>query len=107
MMTRSIARADCEGGFRSESWSLGARSSFFDAELQALVRALEICALDAERGAAFRIFTDSQAAIGRLQNDRPGPGQTLARRGIRIAKLGIYDKGAEVRVIWILGHRGI
>ena len=81
--------------------------SSFDAELQALVRAVEICALDAERGASFRIFTDSQAAMQRLQSDKPGPGQALARRGIRIAKFGIYDRRASLRVIWIPGHRGI
>ena len=107
MMTRSIAGADGGSGFRSESWSLGAQSSSFDAELQALVRALEICAMDTERGASFRVFTDSQAAMRRLQSDRPGPGQALARRGIKIARLGIYDRGASVRVIWIPGHRGI
>ena len=105
--TRSIARKAEEGGYRSESWSLGAQSSSFDAELQALVRALEICALEAEEGATFRIFTDSHAAAQRLRDDRAGPGQALARRGIRAARLGIYDRGASVRVIWIPGHQGI
>ena len=31
----------------------------------------------------------------------------MARRGIRVARVGIYDRGASVRVLWILGHQGI
>lgn len=86
---------------------MGAQSSSIDAELQALVRAVEICALDAREGTSFRIFTDSQAAMYRLRCDRPGLGQSLARRAIRIAKLGIYERGADVRIMWVPGHHGI
>ena len=43
----------------------------------------------------------------RLQGDRPGPGQRLAQRGIRVAKLGIIDRGAGIRIEWILGHCGV
>lgn len=95
-MTRSIRTIDRDGGFRAEAWSLGAQSSSFDAELAALVRAVEICALDAEEGRVFRVFTDSQAATQRLPSDRPGLGQALPRRGIRITKLGIIDRGANI-----------
>ena len=105
--TRSIRTLDVDGGYRAEPWSLGSQASPFDAEVAALVRAIEICALDAERGRQFRIFTDSQAAVQRLQSDRPGPGQALARRGIRIARLGIIDRGAEVRIEWIPGQCGV
>ena len=107
MMTRSVIRCDRAGGFRSESWSLGARSTAFDTEIQALVRAIEICALDARKGASFRIFTDSQAAMSRIQDDSPGPGQSLASRGIRVARAGIYDKGATVSIQWVPGHREV
>lgn len=64
--TRSFRSSGEDGGYRAEYWSLGAQSSAFDAELSALVRAVEICALDAEEGRAFRIFTDSQAAMQRI-----------------------------------------
>ena len=66
--------------------------------MAALVRAIEICALVAEEGAELRIFTGSQAAMGRLRNDQPGPGQRLARRGIRVACEGIRDRGAHVQL---------
>ena len=95
------------GGYRAGSWSLGAQSSAFGAELAALVRAIEICALDACGGRDFRIFTGSQAAMRRLQSDQPGPGQSMARRGIQIARQGIYGRGAKVRVMWVPGHRGV
>ena len=60
---RSMGSTDSVGGYRAESQSLGGHSSAFDAELAALVRAIEICALDAREGVTFRIFTDSQAAM--------------------------------------------
>lgn len=69
-----------------------------------MVRAIEICALDTRRGLQFRVFTDSQAAMQRLQDDRPGPGQALARRGIKVARQGITERGADIRVEWIPGH---
>ena len=105
--TRSILVTDQEGGFRSEAWSLGAQSSAFDAEVQGLVRAIEIAAMDAREGEHFRIFTDSLAAMKRIESDRPGPGQLLAIRGITIARLGIYDRGASVSIGWVPGHHGV
>ena len=107
MRTRSFVKRDSMGGFRGEVWSLGAQSMAFDAEVQALVRAVEICALDATEGTRFRIFTDSQAAMRRLQDDRPGLGQNLAIRAIRIARAGIYGRGATVSIQWIPGHQRV
>ena len=31
-------------------------------------------------------------------------GQDMARRGIRIARAGIVDRGARVRIEWVPGH---
>ena len=58
-------------------------------------------------GAHFRIFTDSLAAMRRLESDKPGPGQRWAVRGITIAKLGILDKGAQISIGWVPGHSGV
>ena len=58
-------------------------------------------------GAEFRVFTDSQAAMIGLRNDQPGPGQELARRGIRVARAGVIDKGAQVQIEWVPGHAGV
>lgn len=55
----------------------------FDAELSAIVETIELLTGRVESGKCYVIFTDSQAAMRRLQNDPPGPGQQLAIRGIR------------------------
>ena len=78
----------------------------FDAECAALVRAVELCYLQASTGAAFNIFMDPQAAMTRLQDDRPGPGQQRASRGIMFAR-GAYRKGASITVSWVPGHAGV
>ena len=69
-------------GMRAEAWSLREGTTAFDAELSALVRGIELCCLQATPGATYNIFTDSQAAMLRIQDDRPGPGQQAAVRGI-------------------------
>ena len=104
---RSVREPTLSGGYRVESWSLGCLATAFDAEMSALVRAIDICAVDASEGVAFRIFSDSRVAIRRLMDDRPGPGQSLARRGIRIAQERIYAKGAELYVSWTPRHVGV
>ena len=43
----------------------------------------------------------------KLQDDRSGPGQQLARRGIRIACAGVRGKGPQIQIEWISGHAGI
>ena len=43
----------------------------------------------------------------RPEDDRPVPGQQLARRGIRVACAGIRDRGAQVQIEWIPGHAGV
>ena len=55
------------GDYRAESWSLMCQTSAFDADLPALVRDIEPCALDAREGAIFRVFTDSQAVMSYCQ----------------------------------------
>ena len=51
---RYIRKKKSEGGWRVESWGLGGCPSAFDTEVAALVRALELCALDTTAGAEFR-----------------------------------------------------
>ena len=58
------------------------------------------------KSATFNIFTDSQAAMLRLQDDRPGPGQQAASRGIRVAGEACR-RGASIIVNWVPGHAGV
>ena len=57
-------------------------------------------------GSAFNIFTDSQAEMTRLQDDRPGPGQRAASGGILIAREA-YRRGASITISWVPGHAGV
>ena len=104
--SRTFIRFGRERGTRAEAWSLKGGVTAFDVELSALVRGIELCYLQASPGADFRIFTDSQAAMRRLQDDRPGPGQQMAARGI-IGATEAYKKGASISVNWVPGHAGV
>ena len=104
--TRSVVRAGDEGGMRAEAWTIKGGATAFDAELSALVRAVELCFLRRAPGVHFRIFTDSQAAMRRILDDRPGPGQAMAIRGI-IAATRTHRRGASISVHWVPGHTGV
>ena len=82
------------------------RITTFDAELSALVRGIELCLLGTTSEAAFNIFTDSQAAMLRLRDDRPGSEQQMAVRGIRVAGEAI-GRGASIIISWVPGHAGV
>ena len=103
---RSFRRFGSERGMRAEAWSLNGGVTAFDAELSALVRGIELCLLGAAPGAAFSIFTDSQAAMLRLRDDRPGPGQRMVAGGILLARETIR-RGANITVCWVPGHAGV
>ena len=103
---RSFRRFGSERGMRAEAWSLKGGITAFDAELSALVRGIELCLLSVTLGATFNIFTDSQAAMLRLRDDRPGPGQGMAVRGIKMAREAIR-RGASITIRWVPGHAGV
>ena len=104
--SRTFVRFGKEGGMRAEAWSLKGDATAFDAEVSALVRGIELCFLQAAPGVHFRIFTDSQAAMRRILNDRPGPGQQMAIRGI-IGAMKTYQQGASISISWVPGHTGV
>ena len=51
-------------------------------------------------------YSVGQAAMRRVLDDRPGPGQQEAIRGILGAKR-IQQRGADISIHWIPGHAGI
>ena len=103
---RLFRRVGSERGMRAEAWSLNGEATAFDAELSAVVRAIELCLLAATPGGAFNIFTDSQASMLRLRDDRPSSGQHMAVRGIKIAKEAVR-RGASITISWVPGHAGV
>ena len=71
-----------------------------------MARAIEICAHQASPSTHFRIFTDSQAAMRRVLEDRPGPGQQEAIRSI-LGAGRLSQRGACISIHWVPGHAGI
>ena len=52
------------------------------------------------------VFTDSTAAMARVVNDAPGPGQEIALRIISPAQ-EIFDHGNTITIRWAPAHRGV
>ena len=104
--TRSVVRAGNKEGMRAEAWTIRGGATAFDAELSALVRAIELCFLRRAPGIHFRIFTDSQVAMRRILDDSPGPGHAMAVRGI-IGATRTCQSGAVISVHWVPGHAGV
>ena len=62
---------------------LGRNKEVFDAGAFAILQALNLLDSRGERGQQYVVFSDSQAAIARVQHDRTGPAQALAKAAIR------------------------
>lgn len=65
---------------------LGRHQEAFDAELEATVRGLRLVAKRRETGVRYVVITDSQAAMRRMLDDSPGPGQSRATFGIKLTR---------------------
>lgn len=81
---RTIRVGSDGGEWVARSCAFGPQQSSFDAELRAIVYGLEVLTARDSQGSESRAFTGPQAAVQRLRSDAPGPGQSLARRRIRL-----------------------
>ena len=95
-----------EGTWKELGVYLGKNKEVFDAELFAISRALKEIDSRAEENRRYTIFSDSQAAISRVQHDRTGPGQTLAVRSIETTR-SLTTRGNRVTIRWTPSHAGI
>jgi ribonuclease HI len=86
--------------------SLGDNKEVFDAEVYALARAAQILANRNETGHQYSIFCDSQTALQRCQDDRPGPGQAFAITFLKWAEK-LYESGNTLCLRWVPGHKDI
>ena len=77
----------------------------FDAELFGILEAFRIAVKEEKKNSytSLTIFSDSQAAFLRLQDDKIGPEQTLAAETIRIAEK-LTDKGIQIFIRWVPSH---
>ena len=89
--------------------SLGKRAGIFDSELAALEAAVSrVAELPlGDTGQEIRLWTDSQAAIGRLKRWRsPKPGQHLSA-AIRHKVMSLRATGRRVTIGWVKGHSAV
>ena len=87
---------------------LGYNQEAFDAECTALARALELAARRRSTPEAVTIFTDAQAAIGRMVAEEPGPGQKYAMAARKwVAALEVSRPGTRIEIRWCPAHEGV
>ena len=94
------------GSWKGRGTYLGQNKEVFDAEVFAIGHALEIISERGQSNRTYTIFSDSQAALLRIQHDRTGPGQTLAVKAIAIAK-EITERGNTLILRWTPSHEGV
>jgi ribonuclease HI len=90
---------------------MGRNKEVFDAEIYAIWVGLKAAKDRAEREEndgprAVTIFTDAQAALKRIRNDAPGPGQWLVRRILHTERQ-LRQAGWTTEFRWVPGHKGI
>ena len=59
-----------------------------------------------EKDKSYTIFSDSQAALSRIQHDRTSPGQALAIEAISTAE-AVVRRGNIVSLRWTPSHEGV
>lgn len=94
-----------EGSWERRGSYLGKNKEVFDAELFAIRQALEILNDRDERGMHYTIFSDSQAALCRVQHDRTGPGQMQAVAAITLGE-AIAGRDNSIALRWTPSHAG-
>ena len=85
---------------------MGTNKEVFDAEVFAILQAARLLRDRDEESQAYTIFSDSQAAVARIQHDGCGPAQALARTVIDMT-YELRQRGTNVTVRWTPAHRGV
>jgi ribonuclease HI len=97
-------------GWQGRKVFMGRNKEVFDAELYAiwigLASARDHLKDDWMGAKSITFFTDAQAALKRIRNDDPGPGQWLARRIIRTERQ-LRQAGWTTEFRWVPGHKGV
>jgi len=87
---------------------MGFNQEAYDAECDALSRALETAGKRAPVPKHVTIFTDAQAAIKRMASDEPGPGQKYALEARKhIPTLRRAEPGITIEIRWCPAHEGV
>ena len=92
-----------EGGWTGRGTYLGPNKEVFDAEVFAILQAVKLFSERNEEGQAYTAFSDSQAAVARIQHSDCGPAQALARAAIDWY-YELRQRGNTITVRWTLTH---
>ena len=84
----------------------GKNKEVFDAEAFATMRATRLLNERGERGRSYTVFSDSQAAISRVQHDMCGPAQALAKRVIATVDSPV-SRDNTLTIRWTPAHEGV
>ena len=93
-------------GWATRGTYLGKNKEVFDAEVFAILQALNLLNDREEREQRYTVFSDSQAAIARVQHDRTGPAQALAKAAIRAVN-SITSRDSTITLRWTPVHAGV
>ena len=97
----------CQGRVtHQDKTNLGTDQLVYDGELEGATRALEYAGRVAQPGRQFKVYSDNQAGLYRLQTTSDNPGQACQIRAIKAANQ-IAEKGATVSIHWVPGHTDI
>jgi ribonuclease HI len=86
--------------------NLGDSQLVYDGEFEGIAQAVELASSNATPNRRFRVFSDNQGALRRLQTLSDAPGQASQLRILRAAKR-IVEKGASIDLNWVPGHQDI
>ena len=78
----------------------------FDAEVFAILRAVQLVRERDEGGQDYTIFSNLQAAVSRIKHGRYGPAQALTK-AVMAAVSDLSERGNRVTVRWTPAHKGV
>ena len=83
---------------------LGKNKKVFDAEVFAILQAARLLNDRGERGQVYTAFSDSRAAIARIQHDRTGPAHALAKVAIVVID-DLTSRDNVFTIRWTPAHK--
>jgi ribonuclease HI len=87
-------------------FNIGPSQLVYNGELQGIIKAVEYASFMARKGQEFRIFSDNQAGLHRLNTPSDNPGQSCQIRCSEATELA-NTKGANISLHWVPGHMGV
>jgi ribonuclease HI len=102
----SVVWKEPSGEWKGEATHPGTCREVYDAELHAIERAIRRFITRNQEHQSYTIFSNSQSAIERCKNDKPGPGQAMARTIIDGSLRQAMNR-CKVMLRWVPAYKGI